>query len=104
METNDRLYYGTKPKYVLEITGDGFDMGRDDFELVLKGVSGSVKIAKKDTFTGEDGKRYFVFDSKRLGVGKVKAVVTAFVPDTDIPGGIRDEVYVIDWFANILNV
>lgn len=104
METNDRIYYGSTPKFVLEIVGDGFNMSTDDFEIVLKGSKGSVLIRKKDTFTGDDGKFYFTFDTEELGVGLVKAVVTARVPDGDMPKGIRSEVYVIERFAIIYAV
>lgn len=104
METNDRIYYGSTPKFVLEIVGDGFNMSTDDFEIVLKGSQGSVLIEKKDTFVGDGGKFYFSFDTEELGVGKVKAVVTARVPDGDMPRGIRNEVYVIDWFAQVYTV
>ena len=90
---DEKLYLGTTAKYLLEITGDGFNMDRDDFEIVLKGTTGSVLI-----------KFYIYFDSRRLGPGKVKAVITAFVPDADVSGGIRNEVYVIDAFAHIYSV
>lgn len=104
METNDRIYFGSTPKFVLEIVGDGFDMARDDFDLVLKGSAGSLRIAKKDMFVGSDGMFYFSFDTRKIGTGKVKAVVTARVPDRDVPGGARTEVYVIEWFANVFPV
>lgn len=103
MEDNEKLYLGTTAKYLLEITGDGFDMSRDDFEIVLKGTTGSLLIKKKDAIA-DDGKFYIYFDSRRLGPGKVRAVVTAFVPDADVPSGIRNEVYVIDAFAHIYSV
>lgn len=104
METDDRIYYGATPKYAIEIVGDGFNMETDDFEIVLKGSRGEVTIKKKDTFQDDDGKFYFFFDTEELGVGRVKAVVTANVPDDDIPKGTRREVYVIDWFAHIYAV
>ncbi len=104
MENSDRIYYGSTPKFSLEIVGDGFSMNTDDFEIVLKGSKGSVRIGKKDTFQDDDGNFYFFFDTRELGVGKVKAVVTARVPDRDMPRGIRSEVYVIEWFANVYAV
>lgn len=93
----ERPFLGTDLKFIIEIESPGFDMGRDDFEVLLEGGEGSVLLHKEDMVHDENNKWYICFDTKDLGVGLIRATVTAHVPDDDFEDGIRDEVdkYVI---------
>lgn len=100
----DKVFYGTECKYLLEITADGFDMHRDDFTVDLKRGQKTKHYDKEDlvveTYTdivdniSTDKYRYYVcFDTKEFGTGVITAIVTAKVPDADFEDGIRDIVW-----------
>ena len=92
----DRPFIGTDLKFILEIESPGFDMDRDEFEVLLEGGEGSVLLRKQDMVS--DGENWYrCFSTKSLGAGLIRATVTAHVPDDDFEDGIRDEVdkYVI---------
>ena len=40
-------------------------------------------------------------DTTQLGVGEVRAIIVADIPDTDYEGGIRPEIIVIEDFERI---
>ena len=88
----DEAFFGTETKWLINITSPGFDMDRDDFELVLKTGSKRVSIKKQDCFKDEEDRWYFTFDTSLLKAGVVEIVTTAYVPDDDFPDGIRTEV------------
>lgn len=92
----ERPFLGTDLKFIIEIESPGFDMARDDFEVLLEGGEGSVLLRKED-MVQDDSNWYICFSTKDLGTGLIRATVTAHVPDDDFEDGIRDEVdkYVI---------
>ena len=92
----ERPFLGTDLKFIIEIESPGFDITRDDFEVLLEGGEGSVLLRKED-IVRDDNNWYICFSTKDLGAGLVYATVTAHVPDDDFEDGIRDEVdkYVI---------
>ena len=100
---NGNTYYGTTPKYVLEIDA-GIPMSRFDFEVRLVCGEKSLVIKKSEMPIDRDGKYYLCFDTRRLGVGRVKAVVTALIDDTDFDEGVRREVYVVNNLLDIKEV
>jgi len=103
----DKVYYGTECKYLLEITADGFDMHRDDFFVDLKRGQVSVHYDKADLVVEEYTETennvavtkyhyYVCFSTVTFGPGSITAIVTAKVPDTDFDDGIRDMVWKIE--------
>ncbi len=108
---NDKAFYGTERKYIVEIVSPGFDMVRDDFEIELKRGNISKVFHKEDlvvetetaTVNNEEVETtnyYLCFDTKDFGKGVITAIITAHVPDADFDDGIRDEVDKFD----LLNV
>ena len=94
--SNDYTYLGTKLKYRLEIEAGGFSMLNDNFEVDIIRGPNVLHFTKYQCELGEDKNWYVCFDTKDLGVGRITAKVTAFVPDTDYPGGVRKEVQRLD--------
>lgn len=99
MAQQDSAFIGTEVKYLVDIQADGFDMGRDDFNITLKLGSKSRTFEKADLvddIVDEGGilkhTYYLVFDSAEFGTGTLVAIVRAYVPDTDYPDNIRTEV------------
>ena len=92
---DNKIYEGTKLKYLLNIEGDGFDMDAENFDVTFVGEKGTVKIRKSDMVSNGNGKYYVLVNTALLGAGVLKAVVTAHISDPDFPDGLRDEVYVI---------
>lgn len=95
------MYFGQTPKYHLEIEASGLDMGDYDFSVRLQRGSNSITIPKSQMIV-DDGDYYIAFDTKVLGVGTVRAIVIAEIPDTDYQEGVRTEITIIEHFAEIL--
>ena len=72
-----------------------------DFTVRLQRGPNSVVIAKSEMIV-DNGDYYLGFDTTQLGVGTVRAIVIAEIPDNDFPGGKRTEITVIEHFAEIL--
>lgn len=100
---NGITYYGTTPKYVLEIDA-GVPMDDFDFEVRLVCGDRSLVVKKDEMPVDRDGKYYLCFDTRKLGVGRVKAVVTALLDDSDFEGGVRREVFVVNNLLDIKEV
>ena len=100
---NGKTYFGTTPKYVLEIDS-GVPMADIDFEVRLVCGDNSLTVRKSEMPVDRDGKFYLCFDTRRLGVGWVKAIVTATIPDSDFSDGRRREVYVVNNLLDIKEV
>ena len=105
----DSAFFGTEVKFIVEIVSQGFDMARDDFEIVLKRGTYTRTYAKSDlvvevvteTVDGHEVEKinyYLCFDTREFGKGIMTAIITAHVPDVDFPDGIRDEVEKFDFF------
>ena len=88
-------YYGTTPKYRLDINA-GMPMSDFDFDVKLINGSNHITIEKSDMPVDSDGYYYLCFDTTDLGIGRVKAVITAYIDDQDYDGGVRREVFVIN--------
>lgn len=105
----DSAFFGSEVKFIVEVNSPGFDMVRDDFEIDLKRGSTTKHFAKSDlivetttdTINGEEVETtnfYLCFDTRDFGKGIMTAIITAHVPDTDFPDGIRDEVDKFNFF------
>lgn len=95
------LYFGQTPKYSLEITAGTLEMADYDFSVRLQRGPNSLVIPKSKMIE-DNGDYYFTFDTTQLGVGTVRAIVYAEIPDTDFDGGLRTEITVVEHFAEIL--
>lgn len=87
---NDYIIIGTEVKYLM--TATGFDMNADDFNVCVYCGGVSKTFAKSDlVFDADAGNWYLCFDTTDFRSGTMVATVTAFVPDTDFPDGVRTE-------------
>jgi hypothetical protein len=84
---------GDVAKYEVEIHHTDFDMARDDFQFEILGgmVGQKVVVTKSMMPCDEDGNWFLLFDSTGMA-GKVTAVCRYWVPDFDMPDGVREEV------------
>lgn len=98
----ERVFTGTVLKLFLSPTATGFDAFQDNWEVEVRYGLGNVlaTYAKSDMIEG-DGGHIAVIDTTGAN-GIMWAIVRAYVPDADCPGGIRTEVISID-LCNIVN-
>ena len=101
--TGGNTYEGPTPKYILNIDV-GIPMSDFDFNVELVGSTGTVTTDKASMPVDSEGNYYLCFDTKDLGVGKVKAVVTALINDSDFETGVRKEVTVVNNLLDIKEV
>lgn len=96
----ESAFIESEVKFALEITCNGFDMGRDAFEVfVMKGHNVVKTYQKSDLKV--DGDVYLVcVDTSELGTGNFDLAVKAYVPDTHFEDGYRTEIAKV----NLLNV
>ena len=88
----DECFLGTEKKYLINIESTGFDMERDDFEVTIKRGSNIIRFTKDNMVKDEEDNWYITFNTSALGAGMASMIVTAHVPDSDFPDGLRDEV------------
>jgi hypothetical protein len=88
----DEAFLGTEKKYLLEIKSAGFDMETDDFNVTIKRGANVITLKKEDLVQDHEGNFYITFDTSDLGTGVASVTVTAYVPDSDFPDGLRTEV------------
>ena len=92
----DNKYFvarGDTAKYKVTIHHADFSQERDDYYIVLEyGIMGGEMVVDKGMMpVDEEGNIFLLFETSEM-VGLVKAVCHYFVPDTDIQGGVREEV------------
>lgn len=100
MNKDKIIQKGDTAKYQLTITHQDFDQQRDDFFVILHyGMVGDTRrIDKKQMPHDEDGNWFLLFPTANLPLGQVKAETHYMVPDSDIEGGVREEVE-WDWLG-----
>lgn len=84
---------GDVAKFQIEITHADFEQQEGNFYVVLSwGMrKQTMTIGHDDIKHDEDGNFFIVFDSSAM-VGLVKAACHYDVPDSDVEGGIREEI------------
>lgn len=95
MDAN-KAYIGTELKFAIAIEAEGFSMEDDNFTVELRCGLKSITLDKGDCIEDASGNWYITFDSRELGSGIVRAIITAYVPDDDFDDGFRTEVAKID--------
>lgn len=68
----------------------------DDYDFEVKFyiyTNKSVTRCKEDLIRVDRDNYIALIDSALLGAGKIKAKVTAYIPDSDFPDGLRTEVF-----------
>lgn len=87
---NDNPVKGTELKYQVVIAAEGFSMDNDDWSVTITRGRISQTFDKADCIHGEGG-WYVCFDTAVFGPGDYYATLTAYVPDSDFPDGLRTE-------------
>ena len=84
---------GDTAKYQLTITHADFDQQRDPFWVVLHyGMTGdTLRISRDEMLCDEEGHWFMMFPSVAM-TGHVKAETHYMVTDSDVDGGVREEV------------
>lgn len=100
MDKDSIIQRGDIAKYQLTIKHTDFDQQRDDFFVVLHyGMAcETTRICKRQMVHDEDGNWFMMFPTAKLPLGPVKAETHYMVPDTDVKGGVREEVE-WDWLG-----
>lgn len=88
---NDKIYVPTELKYKVTMTATGFSMDNDDWSVTITRGANSRTFLKSECVHGQDG-WYVCFNTADFGAGKYYATLTAYVPDSDFPDGLRTEV------------
>lgn len=84
----DQYYIGTDLKFLLTITGEGFDMTTDNYDVSFICGDDHQDYTQDDVVDG-----YLIVDSTKFKTGTLRVVVTAYVPDEDFQEtGVRREV------------
>lgn len=92
----DGAYVGTKLKYKVEITAEGFSMDDDEFEVEVRRGRQSIVIKKEDMLIHEpeegENEYFITIDTEALGAGTYEVITRAYVPDDDFEEGVRPEI------------
>lgn len=96
MVSSDKIFVGTELKFKIDIEAEGFSMDTDDFNVVICRRNVKQVFNKQDLINDGEGNYYVCFDTADFGTGTISAIVTAYVPDTDFPDGLRTEVVAMD--------
>ena len=90
-----RHYLGSEKKLAITITCKGFSMDTDPWKVtVINGCNQIVCTRTQNAAMDSDNQWYLLIDTKKLGVGKPKAIIEIDVPDIDFDDELRHEVYV----------
>ena len=98
---DEPIYFGSKPKYQVDIDA-GVSLDDFDFEVRFQRGPNYTVTPKEQMITDGEGNYYVVMDTTKLGVGPVRAIFIADVPDNDYEDGVRPEIIVIENFERIL--
>lgn len=85
-------YKGTGLKIQIEITAQGFDQSRDHYTIDVVSGDSVVTYSESNMVTDGEGHWLLPLPTDNLQEGRLKLVVTAYVPDDEFPGNIRKEV------------
>lgn len=90
---DEGYYIGSGLKFQIDITATGFDQNSDDYTIEFY-CGDQKRTYTQDDVISSDGKFYLPVTTDDLQPGMIRIVVTAFVPDSDFPGGVRKEIAV----------
>lgn len=93
MDKTKIIQKGDIAKFQVVIKREDFDQVRDNFFVILRwGIpQKDITIEKADMRTDEENHYFMIFNSAPM-LGKVQAECHYMVPDTDMDGGVREEI------------
>lgn len=80
-------FIGTDLKYKLDITATGFDAATDGYSADV--YINDVEVDNCRIVTNSNGESFLCIPTEGLTSGVLTLKVTAYIPDTDFPGGVR---------------
>lgn len=88
----ESVFLGTEIKFAVNVTCEGFDMGTDDFTvMIMRGHNVVKELAKEDLVVS--GEAYLLcIDTNEIGAGAFDVAVNAQVPDQHFADGFRTEI------------
>ena len=89
-------YWGTVLKLRVDITATGFDQDSDDYSILIVCGSKSLHYTQDDVLEDAEEHKYIVIPTEELMPGTMNMVVAAYIPDSDISGGVRKEVVALN--------
>lgn len=104
--TNNKtnIFIGTELKLNIHIEPiGGVSMSGYDWEVEVYCLAkNAVTIKKEDAVQVDDNNYIILVDTTKVGAGRVKCKITAYIPDEDFEDGIRTEVCGIDTGIDIV--
>lgn len=88
----ESVILGTEVKFAVNITADGFDMGTDDFTVMIMKGHNVVKTYDKAELVLSGEVYLLCIDTEDVGVGNFDVAVNAQVPDQHFADGFRTEI------------
>ena len=86
-------YIGADLKFQIDISSPGFSQDEDRYDIDF--YCGDTKLQFNQNNVIQNGDCFYLpIPTSRLTSGKMKMVITAYVPDVDFDGGVRKEVAV----------
>lgn len=100
----ERVYIGTELKYNIHLKPiEGQTMDDFDFEAEFSSGKKVLKIPKTEMKRVDSNNYKVMVDTALLGVGELKLVVNAYIPDVDFSDGLRREVLMLNPNTLIIN-
>ena len=84
---------GTIYKLNIHIEGLPTNMDDVDFTARFYCFRESIELSKENMIRIDEINYIAVIDSKKIGKGSIKMQIVVDVPDADVDGGIRTEIY-----------
>lgn len=91
---NDKIYFGSEIKPYIELEPVG-TLNMDDYDFTAEYYCARNKrvIVKKEDMRRENENKYVAcLNTKDLGTGILKCLVTRYIPDADFDDGLRTDV------------
>lgn len=104
MIKGSEIYLGSELKLNVHIEPiSELSMSDYDFSVELfTGRQKTITVSKSEAKQNDKDNYIITLDSQVLGVGRIIALVTCFIPDEDFADGIRKEVVRIDTGMDII--
>jgi len=91
----ERYYVGQGLKFKIDISAPGFSQERDNYDIDFHCGDTVLRFDQDDIIQSGDC-FYLPIATESLIPGKMKMVITAYVPDADFDDGFRKEITVFN--------
>lgn len=88
----EQLILGEEAKFAVNVSAEGFSMTDDTFKVSIMRGHNVVKEYTKEDLVLDGDVWIMCVDTTETGTGSFDAAVTAYVPDSLFPDGLRTEI------------